>query len=394
MAGHPVQPGVDPRPIALEATRRIRHSAGMRHLPVAEKAALDRDLDRLERALRNEHDPYSLAQATPADLQRDLGSHQGWSGQGSENAGRAGASNGQTGQAATPPPGALDRFGERAGAAIESIDFPGFVSSLIAGTFQAIVDATAQQVREYAQLVSSIAQSVDDFASDNVTPDQTRQWLAERYPADLRVDAPGPGQPGGLRLMPRGTGSASPAWLREFDLDGRDLDDELTEGALLSAGRLRLAENRMQSLATMVLMGINRVVVDQGNIRARMQFHAAAREQTQAEVTAMQASRGIAGRQIRSQNAASMMVSTVKANVQADANLKADLMGEVSIQFRTETFPLERFADSAAIQLINRHARWNSETPAGAASSGNGSSESGTGNGSSGNGTGNSRENA
>jgi len=32
--------------------------------------------------------------------------------------------------------------------------------------------------------------------------------------------------------------------------------------------------------------------------------------------------------------------------------------GEVRITFRTETFPLERFADSAAIQLLNRHARW------------------------------------
>jgi hypothetical protein len=67
-----------------------------------------------------------------------------------------------------------------------------------------------------------------------------------------------------------------------------------------------------------------------------------------------------------------MMVSTVKANAQADASIKADLMGEVRIAFRSETFPLERFADSAAIQLINRHARWQKDAsgapaPAGSA---------------------------
>jgi hypothetical protein len=60
-------------------------------------------------------------------------------------------------------------------------------------------------------------------------------------------------------------------------------------------------------------------------------------------------------------NATQMMVSTVKANAQADAAIKADLMGEVRISFRSETFPLERFADSAALQLINRHARWKNE---------------------------------
>jgi len=33
-------------------------------------------------------------------------------------------------------------------------------------------------------------------------------------------------------------------------------------------------------------------------------------------------------------------------------------MGEVRISFRSETFPLDRFADSQAIQLLNRHAKW------------------------------------
>ena len=32
-------------------------------------------------------------------------------------------------------------------------------------------------------------------------------------------------------------------------------------------------------------------------------------------------------------------------------------MGEVAIRFRSETFNLERFADSQAIELINRHSR-------------------------------------
>jgi len=161
------------------------------------------------------------------------------------------------------------------------------------------------------------------------------------------------------RLLPRpGREGESPAWLEQFGMTGSQLSQELTDGPLLDAARLKVGEERMQSLATLVLMGINRVVVGDGDIRARMQFHASARDTLRAEVNQQQL--GIAGQALQAAQATSMMVSTVKANAQADASIKADLMGEVRINFRSETFPLERFADSAAIQLINRHARWQS----------------------------------
>ena len=75
---------------------------------------------------------------------------------------------------------------------------------------------------------------------------------------------------------------------------------------------------------------------------------------------------GIASQPISGASTTQMMVSTLKANAQADSAIKVDLMGEVRIAFRSETFPLERFADSAAIQLLNRHARWGKEQPAAA----------------------------
>jgi hypothetical protein len=117
----------------------------------------------------------------------------------------------------------------------------------------------------------------------------------------------------------------------------------------------------MQMLATTVLMGINRIVINDGDIRARLAFHASASEKTNADVLTANIGQGnIAGRSLGGGGGggASMMVSTLKANAQADASIKADLMGSVRISFRTETFPLERFADSGAIQLIQRHAKW------------------------------------
>ncbi len=263
--------------------------------------------------------------------------------------------------AQTPQPSqaaVTQTIGDRAAAALQAVDFPGFVAALVTGTFKAIVDATAQQVREYANLVASISRSVDDFSRDHVTPNQVRDWLATRHSADVAVVLPEPGKAGQPRLLPRqGRVGESPPWLAEYGLGGQELTEELTEGPLLERGRNSCGEERLQNLATMVLLGINRVVVSEGDIRAKMQFHAVGRDQLGAEMATAQLGQGaIAGRS--QQQAASVMISTLKANVQADASIKTDLMGEVRVTFRSETFPLERFADSQAIQLLNRHARW------------------------------------
>ena len=109
----------------------------------------------------------------------------------------------------------------------------------------------------------------------------------------------------------------------------------------------------------MVLMGINRVVVDDGEIIAKLMFHIDATESTALKFDQTKTTVGnmaqTAGRSPFSAQA--LMVNTTSLNAQSDINVRADLTGQVSVKFRSETFPLERFADSAAIQLINQNAK-------------------------------------
>lgn len=342
---------------ALRVTHQLRSSAGWRALDRAQRARLDADLSRIEETLGA--DPYAQALDVMGFQER-------------LRAGAATEGGAEQQPAAAPspsPPAAQTReIGERAGAALASVNFPAFVASLITGTFQAIVDASAQQVQEYAKLVASISQSAGSFSRENVSLDQTRDELAAKHPRDLMVVLPRPGARGVPKLLPRpARRGTSPDWLVSYGLEGEELSEELTEGALLDAGRAKVGEERLQTLATMVLMGINRIVVNEGDIRARMQFHASAVDKQRAQVE--QQGLGIAGRGVGGGSQTQMMVSTMRANAQADASIKADLMGEVRVSFRSETFPLERFADSAAIQLLNRHARFNGEAsrPEGAA---------------------------
>ena len=342
-----MQPSIGP---VRETTRQLRRSPGYLALGPTERQQLEADLRRIEDTLAYgaADDPFAVPLETPADLRRGMpppGPPPGPPTGGPPSA--------------PPPPAGTEVLGQRARQTLEAVDFPSFVTGLIQGTFQAIVDATGQQVREYARLVASISRSVDDFSKDNVSSNQVRDWLAERHPADLQVVLPRPGEKGSPRLLPRRRDGEPPAWLEQYALGGQDLTPELTEGPLLDAARRTLGEERLQTLATMVLMGINRIVVDDGRIRARLQFHAQAREQVKAEMVGANESvrADVASRSTGNTANIQTMVSTVNANAQSDVALKADLLGEVSIRFRTETFNLERFADSQAIQLINRHAR-------------------------------------
>lgn len=356
--------------LALEAARRLRHSTAFRGLTSGEQATVGRDLERIERALAGQPraryggDPYSIAQATPDDLQRDLG--------GSGPSAPPGSGNQQRAVTQTPPAPAAPAPAKNpladikaAGETVDAINFPAFVASLVTGTFKAIVDATSQQLREYADLVANLSRSVDDFGREHVSDDQVRASLAGKFPKDLIHKAPPPGQTGSTKLaLTASSEGTSPSWLAQYGLGGQPLDADLVAGPLVEASRTRLAEERMQTLAAMVLMGINRIVINDGDISAKLQFHAQVNTKTDVEIATAQINDGsISQRAITGAAAPTLMISTAKVNAQSDASAKASLTGQVRIRFRTETFPLERFADSAAIQLINRHAQWNA-TPA------------------------------
>jgi hypothetical protein len=58
---------------------------------------------------------------------------------------------------------------------VAAVDFPSFVADLIAGTFEAIVDASVKQMEDYADLVKNVAAGVDEFASEAVSEQGARQ---------------------------------------------------------------------------------------------------------------------------------------------------------------------------------------------------------------------------
>ena len=252
---------------------------------------------------------------------------------------------------------ATDALGRRAGALSDELDFPAFVSSLVHGTFDAMVDSSIRQMQSFADLVAAVSKPLEQFTQENVTINQARDYLVEQHPRDVMLV----GQDGDFSLapVPKGEDSEAPSWLADYGHEGAELSAEFLEQEVLPAAREKVARARLQTLSTMVLLGMNRIVIKDGSIGARLRFRAAASDHAAVQY-ATGSDPGTGAEQWGARGstpAASTKVSTVGVNVQSDSELKAELFGEVKINFASETLPLDRFLDDAQRTLLERHSR-------------------------------------
>jgi hypothetical protein len=244
---------------------------------------------------------------------------------------------------------------------LNAIAFPTFVADLIKGTFQAIVNASIQQMEAYGALLSNVAKTVDQFMADNITDNQARDWLAQRYPAHFQVQTDGDAP----TLHARDTDQPKPNFKADLGLnEDVDVSDDTAESTLVPAARRKLAENRHSMLATMVLMGINRIVITSGRIRATMGFridtsdtgqvHTASEfdEKNESSFGFGGGLAGLLGGASGSVKNTLTYVSSTKKDSADELNVQADLTGEVDLKFKSDYFPMERFADPNMIALI------------------------------------------
>ena len=289
-----------------------------------------------------------------------------------------------------PPP--AEEFSPRAASQVaritrdtlNAIAFPTFVADLIKGTFQAIVNASIQQMEAYGNLLSNVAKTVDQFMADNITDNQARDYLVSRYPSHFKVEAGGDG----ARVRARDTDLPKPNFKTDLGLDGDvDVDDDAAEEKLVPAARRALAQQRHSLLSTMVLMGINRIVVTSGRIRAQMGFRIDARDHATAQTASqfdfkhedratMSYGGGLAswlggpGGEVEMKNSVTY-VSSTKKDSSDDLDVHADLTGEVDLKFKSDYFPMERFANPQMMALIQGHTpNPSANTPSTAASPG------------------------
>jgi hypothetical protein len=251
---------------------------------------------------------------------------------------------------------------------ISKVDFPKFVADLIHGTFDAIVTSSIKQMDAYTELLKNVTKSVDEYMRDNVTPNNARDYLAQQYPDHFDVDT-AEGQP---KLMPKEPpeGMVMPDFMKELGLPAPvdALDEDTVEQQLVPAARKRMAMDRQHLLMTMVLMGINRLVVTDGNINAKVLFELKTQDKVRSSANQRQNFSDTdtkttskfgwwfspSTEEVETTN---FTVATTRSDSStAQVDLHTKLSGEVAVRFKSETFPLDKMADIIGVDKIGNQA--------------------------------------
>jgi hypothetical protein len=243
-------------------------------------------------------------------------------------------------------------------------------------------------MKAYADMVKSVSSSLNDFKDRNTTDNQARDHLVSRYPNLMQITVIN-NEPK-VTVKPDADTDNLPDFAKDFNLPQpiTDLDDEAIDNQLVPAARDDLARGRQQLLATIILMGINRIIVTDGKINAKLKFQFSANEKRNTtaqaydyaymgqKVTSTEKTEETnEGRQIESgKDQFSYTGPNRYATGQYETNTEPDvrvtsevdmttegaiqasgqIMGEVSVNFKSESFPLEKMVDTDQMMRLTQ----------------------------------------
>ena len=300
-----------------------------------------------------------------------------------------------------------------AGEFMKQVNFVDFVSGLIDGVFNSIVTSNIQQMEAFSKMVGDVSKSLNQFRDDNTSQDDGKDHLVEQFPDvfDIGVDSfsgspqpqlqlkDGVDQDSALGRVRGALGSYA-----EGKIDSIDVSDPEVQETLIKAARGQIATSRQQLLATMVLMGLSRIVVTNGKISAKIMydFNASTQRQLSRTAQAVDYARDAAGNMQmiqdteierestdkgkRSYNGSyeagkgnytgtydadyytkgkykysqrpTMTAQSMASDVENDNfNAKASLAGQVEVNFKSDYMPLDKMATPemmAAIQMRSK----------------------------------------
>lgn len=284
---------------------------------------------------------------------------------------------------------ATDRLASTTSAVLGAVSFPRFVTDLVNGVFKAMLESTSQQMQMYVELLNSVSTSLEGFEKSQSSPAQIRQWVADRFPEQIEYDTPelepgetaDPEDVADVKLRLR-SGASMPDVEQIRGTLGLGPDEKLEVSEpeqLVPLARRLLARQRQQMLATMVMLGMQRIVIDSGRISASMRFHidtrSAASEDKGSQFGLQNRAKasgsfgaGPWGVKAEVENTISY-VTTQRSQATEEINTDLELNSSVELNFRTDYLPLNRMAAQAQADRVrkaslNPSAEGGGETPA------------------------------
>jgi len=248
-------------------------------------------------------------------------------------------------------------------AILNAVSFPRFVTDLINGVFKAMISSNTQQMNAYLELLNNVSSSLSGFADTNFSDQGARQWLVDKFPGSFEISGGGDGSGSGDGEAPQvqlRDGAKLPSEEALKSAFGLGPSDSVPSGdpetSLLPFARIQMARQRQQMLATMVMLGMQRIVIDSGKINASMRFHIDTRSAAQDEqgsTFSLQNTLNASGSYgfgpwgvSASVSNTIGYVSTQRSQTTEEMNTDLDLNSSVEINFKSDYLPLNRMASS------------------------------------------------
>jgi hypothetical protein len=245
----------------------------------------------------------------------------------------------------------IDQAGELAGDFIQNVDFPKFVRDLLKGVFDANLEVTIKQMEAYTNLmkaatasISKFVNAIDDTAAFGYLAENNSDEFSFDFDDNEKDDAGNP-----------------KAILTDKQGNKLDVGDNEVKAKIMDA-KIAMAKEQRALLRETILMGVTRLVVERGNVKASVLFDIKASEKIQkADKAAIKKSKsssssmsggggllgkifgGVSGGRTSSERVTQISVSSAKSVSSTD--LAAKITGSVDITFKSDYFKLDNFAE-------------------------------------------------
>lgn len=230
---------------------------------------------------------------------------------------------------------------------VESVDFPEFVKDLLSAVFDANISVMKAQTDDYIRLMKEASSGLAKFIKQ-IDETTTFAYLAENEPDKFNISMEEDGD-GGEKMS-----------LTDPKGEKMDVEDNEVKVKIMDA-KIKMAQEHRAALREMVLMGVTRLVVEKGVVEAEVNFEFKGKRTVDKKDKALvqtdkskgktkSFSSGIIGNIFggpsggvtKSKRQTQLSVSSTKSN--SEDELKAKLRGLVKIQFKTDYFKLDNFA--------------------------------------------------
>lgn len=246
----------------------------------------------------------------------------------------------------------VEEAGELAADFIQDVDFPGFVRDLIHGVFQANIEVMHEQTKDFIQVLKLASQSLAQFIN-KIDDTATFAYLVEHEPDRFSFQLP---------PVPEDEEPHDSAVPVLTDKQGQPLDlgDNMVKAKIMDA-KIAMAQEQRALMREVLLMGITRLVVEEGDINAAVVFDIKATEKVvrtgQSVNESVKTTGGNMGGSFfglfgggRSNTDRNTRITVSSAKGTANTELAAKITGSVSLKFKTDYFKLDNFAAMYAPQ--------------------------------------------